>query len=864
MSIPSQNVVAQASRVYCQSARGPAHAKTLSREMERRKFRQVLECAGPPALFIRILHRIAILLAVASLLAVAHSASAQSSSDTITPAPASRTIMDFDRDWKFSKGDFPAAMMPRFDDSNWRALNLPHDWGIEGPLGPEYASGTGFAPGGVGWYRKTFRLDPSAKTKLVTVEFEGIYNHAEVWINGHLVGGRPYGYTTFECDLTPHLKFGNGENVLAVRVDHSKFSDSRWYTGSGIYRDVHLRFTDKVHIAPAGVYVTTPTAQQDSAVIHIETEIRNDSDATSPVSLTSEILSPEGNIVATNTADFNVPAGTNSIIIQEISVPKPALWSMDTPNLYTLRSHTTSGDMSDESTSHFGIRTIRFDPDHGFFLNGVSTKIKGVCIHQDAGCLGVAVPEKVFERRLQILKSLGVNAIRTSHNPPAPEFLDLCDRLGLLVKDEAFDEFTPAKNKWVSGWNAGVPSRLGYAEFFKAWSVTDVSDMVRRDRNHPSIVMWSVGNEVDYPNDPFSDPVLGQSYRPQNPPAANLVTLARPLVEAVRHLDATRPVTMALASVQMSDAVNLPALLDVVGYNYQETRYAADHAQFPNRVIFGSETNHQYNNWTIVRDNAFVAGQFLWTGIDYLGEARAFPNRANGAGLLDLCGFKKPAAWFRQSLWSDAPMVYLAASLAPPPAAGAGARRAGPLEEQWNWPAGSTVAVSAYSNAEEVTLTLNDQPLGTKRLSEATDGVLHWDTPFQPGVLKAIARAKGRAVAEFSLTSAGAPARVELILDTPSVGSGGDRVTQIEFRIVDRNGVRVPNANTEVTFGVDGPGRILGIGNGDLNDVTPGASPTHRAYQGRGLAILQATGAPGAIVIRASAPGIEAATIPIR
>jgi len=777
---------------------------------------------------------------------------------------SARTVVALDAGWRFTRVDAGNAAMPAFDDSAWRAVDLPHDWSAEGPFSADYPSGNGYAPGGVGWYRKHFTLASDLAGKIAAVEFDGVYDNAEVWVNGHFICGRPYGYSSFECPLSPQVRFGGGDNVIAVRVDHSRAADSRWYTGSGIYRHVRLRLTDPVHIAHWGTFVTTPSVTADTATVHVETAIENGSTAARAIALESQVVL-DGAVVAHLSTPASVTAGETRTIGQDLAVANPHRWTLASPTMYSIRQRIhADAAVLDETETPFGVRTIRFDSQKGFFINGEPLKLKGAAVHVDAGSLGVAVPAAVWERRLRALKAIGVNAVRTSHNPPAPEFLDLCDRLGLLVKDEAFDEFTPAKNKWVSGWNAGVPSRLGYAEFFKAWSVTDVSDMVRRDRNHPSIVMWSVGNEVDYPNDPFSDPVLGQSYRPQNPPAANLVTLARPLVEAVRHLDATRPVTMALASVQMSDAVNLPALLDVVGYNYQETRYAADHAQFPNRVIFGSETNHQYNNWTIVRDNAFVAGQFLWTGIDYLGEARAFPNRANGAGLLDLCGFKKPAAWFRQSLWSDAPMVYLAASLAPPPAAGAGARRAGPLEEQWNWPAGSTVAVSAYSNAEEVTLTLNDQPLGTKRLSEATDGVLHWDTPFQPGVLKAIARAKGRAVAEFSLTSAGAPARVELILDTPSVGSGGDRVTQIEFRIVDRNGVRVPNANTEVTFGVDGPGRILGIGNGDLNDVTPGASPTHRAYQGRGLAILQATGAPGAIVIRASAPGIEAATIPIR
>jgi beta-galactosidase len=378
--------------------------------------------------------------------------------------------------------------------------------------------------------------------------------------------------------------------------------------------------------------------------------------------------------------------------------------------------------------------------------------------------------------------------------------------------------------------------------------------------------MWSISNEVDYPNDPFSHPVLERSYRPTNPPAENLVTLARPLIAAVKKLDPTRPVTMALASVLMSDAVGLGEMLDVDGYNYQESRYAADHAKYPKRVIFGSENSHSYDNWAIVRDNPYVAGQFLWTGIDYLGEARTFPNRANGAGLLDLAGFKKPAAWFRQSLWSSAPMVYLSAAPAPAPAsAPGGAAPAAPTrppapEERWNWPDGSTVTVSAYTNAAEVDLTLNGQSLGTKRSADAKAGVLTWTVPYAPGVLKAVATTNGRPVADFTLKTAGAAKRIELARDSSAVLAADARQTaQFEFRIVDDAGVRVPSADALVTFQIDGPAKILGIGNGDLNNIEI-TKDAHRTYQGRGLLILRITDPAVTVTIRASSPGLETAT----
>ncbi len=767
--------------------------------------------------------------------------------------------MSLEADWRFSRGDFANAAVPGFDDSAWRVVRLPHDWSADGPFSAEWGSGNGYAPGGIGWYRKHVALDGNLAGRLATVEFDGVYDHAEVWVNGQFVCGRPYGYSSFSCPLTPSLHFGGGDNVVAVRVDHSRFADSRWYTGSGIYRHVRLRLVNPVHIAPWGTFVTTPAVTAAAATVHVETTVENASDGGRGIELDTDIVFG-GDVVARLTTPASLPAGGARMVAQDLTIPNARRWTTDAPVLYTLRQRVRAeSGVTDDADTTFGVRTMRFDAERGFLLNDEPVKLKGVCVHQDAGSLGVAVPAGVWARRLRALKALGVNAIRTSHNPPAPEVLDLCDRLGLLVLDEAFDEFTPAKNKWVEGRNAGEPSRFGYAESFTEWSVADASDMVRRDRNHPSIFAWSVGNEVDYPNDPFSDPVLGRRYRPENPPAKHLVTLARPLVEAIRTLDPTRPVTAALASLDMSEAVGFPELFDLVGYNYQEARYAEDHAREPARVIFGSENGHQYANWTVVRDHPYVAGQFLWTGVDYLGEAGAFPNRANGAGLLDLCGFKKPMAWFRQSVWSDAPMVYLAASPAPPAGRSGGPRRGARLEEHWNWPAGSTVDVTAYSNGDDVALTLNGRPLGVKATSDAVDGALQWAVPFEPGVLKAVARRAGRPVAEFTLTTAGAPARIELVPDVARIAADGESVVHVEYRIVDGNGVRVAAADDEVTFDVQGPARILGIGNADLNDPASGRGLTHRASQGRGLAILQSTGAAGVITIHASAPGLEEA-----
>ncbi len=742
-----------------------------------------------------------------------------------------------------------------------------------GPSRADYGSGNGYAPGGIGWYRKHFTLASDLAGKIATIEFDGVYDHAEVWVNGHFVCGRPYGYSSFECPLTPHVRFGTADNVVSVRVDHSRFADSRWYTGSGIYRHVRLRVTDPLRIAHWGTFVTTPAVTAEAATVRVETEIattaKTSPDRARAIMLESEILL-DGQVVARLSTPATMSAD-NRITVQNLTIATPRRWTLDSPTLYTLRQRLRADSVvTDDAETTFGMRTIRFDPERGFFLNDQPVKLKGVCVHHDAGSLGAAVPAGVWERRLRALKDLGVNAIRTSHNPPAPEFLDLCDRLGLLVKDEAFDEFTPTKNKWVNGWNAGVPSRFGYGEVFKEWSVTDAGDMVRRDRNHPSIIAWSIGNEVDYPNDPFSHPVLADELSAAEParreprdagaaarrggPGTRCDETRDDGAGQRRDVRCRRPPRAA-----RHRRLQLPGGAIRGGSRARSRRASSSAARTATRTPTG-------RSCATTRTSP---ASFSGPGSITSARPASFPTARTALACSTCAGSKKPMAWFRQSLWSDTPMVYLAASAVPAaPAAGAGAgtgapRRAGPVEEHWNWPAGSTIAVSSYTNAEEVTLTLNDQPLGTKPMAGVADGVLRWDVPYQPGVLKAVARTKGQAVAEFTLTTAGEAARVELIADVTRVAANGEDVVHIEYRVVDRNGVRVPNANAETTFAVEGPARVLGIGNGDLNDATSGLGLVHRAYQGRGLAILQSTGAPGAITVRASSPGLEPATITV-
>jgi beta-galactosidase len=629
---------------------------------------------------------------------------------------------------------------------------------------------------------------------------------------------------------------------------------------------VRLRLTDKLRIAHWGVSITTPEVTSNSATVRVETILENSTGKEQSIALQSELLAPDRRSIAELTTSGALADGTNATVVQQLRFNGPKLWSPDSPVLYTLKSRLRTGaTVADETATLFGIRALQFDADKGFFLNGTAMKLKGVCIHHDAGTLGAAVPDKVLERRLRILKEIGVNAIRTSHNPPAPELLDLCDRLGFLVMDEAFDEFSPAKNKWVAGRNNGEPSHFGYAEVFDQWSVPDISDMVRRDRNHPCIIMWSIGNEIDYRNDPFSHPVLGNEYRPGNPPAQNLVTCARPLIAVVKKLDSTRPVTAALATVAMSDAVGLGEMLDVVGYNYQEQRYAADHAKYPKRFIYGSENSSGWSQWLAVRDDDFVGGQFLWTGIDYLGEAGRWPNRGSRAGLLDLCGFKKPVAWFRESLWSSKPIVYLCAFQP----GGFGGRRGGQgfaafgAQESWNWPSNALVNIRCIMTCPDVVLLLNGKPVGTNQLSAAEQGALSWQLPFESGVLEARGMRNGQMECTFNLKTAGSAERLELLPDVKKLRADDRDICHLEFRVVDAQGVRVPDAAPEIKFTLDGPAKLLGIENGDLNSSATGKDGARNAYHGRGLAILQSTREAGKVRLTATGDGLKEASVEI-
>jgi len=775
--------------------------------------------------------------------------------------------MLFNSNWKFHKGEVANGEAVNADDKDWRVLDLPHDWSIEGPFSEEWASGTAFLPAGIGWYRKTFTLPTGSETKKKLIYFDGVNNNSEVWLNGHLLGKRPNGFIPFQYDLGPWLT--KGKNVIAVRVDHTKFADSRWYTGSGIYRNVYLITTSPVHIGLWGVGFSTPSVSAKQAQAKVNVSVKNEAAKNSVVTIKCTLLNGAGKEVAASSKMVKLKQGDSTTTAMGLSVAAPRLWSVDHPELYTLNvTVMADGKQADEWQEKVGIRSFKFDADSGFSLNGNNMKLKGVCIHDDAGVLGVAVPQEVWYRRLKTLKEGGCNSLRLSHNPHADYLYRLCDELGFLVMDEAFDEWELGKNKWIKGWNAGTPGQDGYHDNFAVWAAKDIGDMVLRDRNHPSIIMWSIGNEIDYPNDPYTDPILntgrnpqiyGKGYTAGHPPASKLAEISKKLVADVKAVDDTRPVTSALAGVVMSNTTSFPENLDLVGYNYQEYRYADDHKQYPKRIIYGSENSMQLSAWNAVDSNRYIAGQYLWTGIDYLGEAHKWPDHASAAGLLDMAGFPKPEYYFRQSLWSNKPMVYMATAVIAPNRLNDTVRNHRQDKPTWNYKEGDKVQVGCFTNCAEAELFINGHSLGKKRLAQFPNRIISWVVDYQPGDLTVKGYTKDGKSVSYSLKTAGEPDA--LSIEPFDKGSG---LSQLTIHIVDKNGLPVYTADNEVTVKIKGPAKLLGLENGSLNSMEDVKLNSRKALNGKLLAYIKPEGKVGAIQVMVESPGLKTRTITIK
>jgi beta-galactosidase len=710
-------------------------------------------------------------------------------------------------------------------------------------------SGGGYINAGTGWYRKIFKVPENVKGKRASIEFDGVYMNSDVWLNGVHLGNRPYGYSSFQYELTQYLKFGDEKNVLAVRADVQQ-PCSRWYSGAGIYRHVRLTITDPVHIAQWGTYVTTPEVSENEATVRVETKIQNQSGSAQQVMLETIVLDDIGTKVIKGSSILTVKADSISTFEQFLKVPKPKLWSLENPRLYRIESNVRTNDRTvDASITPFGIRTFEFTVDKGFFLNGKHVTIKGVCEHHDQGSLGAAVHKRAIERQLEILKTMGCNAIRTSHNPPDPALLDLCDRMGFLVMDESFDEWKQSK------------TMFGYGRFFDEWSERDLTDMIHRDRNHPSIILWSIGNEIPEQEN------------------ANAYEMSKRLVDICHKEDSTRPVTSACNLAEAADKNGFSKPLDVFGINYQLPLYG----MFKGKAkLVGSETasavstrgeynlilengtpsiKRQLNNQCSSYDDStaqsylkamknapWFAGEFVWTGFDYIGEPSPFPwpSASSYFGMVDLCGFPKDRYYLYQSQWTDKPMVHIL--------------------PHWNWQGfeGQEIPVWCYSNCESVELFLNGKSIGEKKFSDTKDLHLVWKVPYTAGTLKAIAKYKGKTVCTDEVQTAGAQARIILSPDRIKINADGDDLSNIKIEIVDKDGRVCPNADNLVKFKIEGMGIIAGVGNGNAASHESFKANERKAFHGLCLAIVQSKRIQGTIRLSAESEGLEAAEVLIQ
>lgn len=772
----------------------------------------------------------------------------------------------FNDGWSFTLGDPKGAEATDFDASEWRKLDLPHDWSVEGRFEADHPTGApgGYLPAGIGWYRKGFNLPKDLKDRRIFIEFDGVYMNGEVWINGHHLGKRPYGYLGFEYDLTPHLIIG-GRNVIAVRVDDEKQPSGRWYTGTGIYRNVWLKHTDPVHVAQWGTYVTTPEITADAATVAIETTLRNHHEASKAVVVKQTILDADGKTVATDETTHDAPANGETTVKQSMQLANPKLWSPAEPNLYRVQtSIVLDGKAVDFYESPLGVRTLRFDRELGFFLNGEPIVMRGMCNHQDLGPLGTALWEQALKRRMVMLKEMGCNALRTAHYPHSPEFMRMADEMGFLVINETFDE-------WRQGWafedgvlvSSGTPRGKavhGYNKYFNEWAERDLVDHLKRDRNHPSVILWSIGNEVA---------------EAQKNGETETVQILR---DIVRKVDPTRPVTAGINHIRTANETGFLDHLDIVGYNGGGGScflYEADHKRFANRIIYASEGPHSrqtrgeyrtttdyrerdhapanlaevevfpetdayydssYDNcavrinaresWYLTSKFPFVLGEFRWTGFDYIGESGGWPRVLGNFGIIDLVNFPKDTYHFYRSVWADEPMVHML--------------------PHWTWPGKDDIEipVHAYTTGDEAELFLNGKSLGTRKFTEETPYHLAWMVPYAPGELKIIARKNGREIATSVQRTAGAPAQLAVEADQTELDPNLRDLSYITLRIEDAEGNFDPKGERWVTLNVRGPARILGVHNGDPMSHHPFKADTVRTFNGLARVILAATSGP--------------------
>lgn len=780
-----------------------------------------------------------------------------------------KTILNLNQGWKFALGDYEEAWYKGYDDTAWKNVMIPHDWAVEQPFSKEYSSGTGYLSGGVGWYRLSFQIPEEYKGKRISILFDGVYKNSQVWVNSYYFGKHPNGYTPFSYEISDRVCFGEQENVVCVKVTHTDLADSRWFTGSGITRKVSLIIEEQVHSAEGGSYLVTKEADTKQAVVELCQEAVNDTESVQAIKIEMRLLDKAGEAVLTLSEEKELAPGTSVKLALEGTVRQPKLWSIQQPYLYKLQTNycTQEGACYLADERQVGIRSVVFDAEHGFFLNGKQQKLKGVCLHHDAGCLGAAVTKEVWRRRLETLKECGCNAVRCSHNPHMPELYDLCDEMGFVMMDEAFDEWENAKNKWSTGHNVYPPKHQGYFEDFPEWHERDLRAMVRRDRSHPSVILWSIGNEIDYPNDPYCHPMFEtmtgnndaakpaaeRRYDANKPNAERLITIAKELTEIVHREDKSRPVTMALAFPELTAKLGIYDVLDVVGYNYKEHLYEADHQDFPKKPLLGSENGHSYEAWRAVKDNDYISAQFLWTGIDYLGEAHGWPIHGSGAGIMNCAGFPKARYYRRKSFWSSEPVLYPVT------------RKNDSKEEEWqdyrplwDYEEGEEISIKCYSNLPEVRLAVNDTEIDRQQGYNA-DGEYLFHAAYKAGALTLRGYdSEGRMVKEETLSTTGKADRLQYRMwekDEETEKEVGF-LHQIEVELVDKEGQRIVGNEQKVLVKVTGSGTLAGLENGDLSDNTSYAESWRKTHEGRLLVYVRRS-AKGQIKVRLLADGIE-------
>ena len=787
----------------------------------------------------------------------------------------------FDNTWLFTRDSVSNAELTDYNDSKWRIVDLPHDWSIEdllvrkagllnqtqgtiaGPFDKNIigSSATGFTVGGTGWYRKKFVTAKELQNKLVTICFDGVYMNSDVWLNGHHLGNHPYGYTPFTYDLTPYLKPYGQQNVLAVRV-RNEGKNTRWYSGSGIYRHVWLITTEQIHIASRGVFITTPDVSEINATIKIKSTVQNEGTTSGNIILITTVLSPDGKAVSQTKKALIVKANTSETDEETITLDRPALWYVDTPRLYKTVTEIKKGNETiDRFETVFGIRSIHVDAAGGLTINGKKVLLKGGCIHHDLGPLGSASIDRAEERKIEILKANGFNAIRTSHNPPSTQLLDACDRSGMLVIDEAFDEWEKPKN----------PD--DYHLYFRDWWRKDLEAYILRDRNHPSVIFWSIGNEI-------SERVDTSGLR-----------ITRQLVDVVHRLDPSRPVTEALCQYwessnvgkKWSDTAPAFALLDAGGYNYQMNEYENDHKVFPDRIMLGTESFplEALENWNLVEKHPYIIGDFVWTAIDYLGEASighstydnvkksqffvGWPWYNSWCGDIDIIGNKKPQSYYRDVVWRRSPIAMAVHEPIPEGLVENTSKWGWPNELQsWTWPGaeGKSLIVRVFSRAPMVRLFLNGKVIGEQGIKDGSITAV-FNVPYVPGSLKAINIENGKETDSIEFKTAGLPKRIRLTADRNTINGDRNDLSYIMVEVVDAYGQVVSTADIPIKFSITGAGEIAAVGNADPTDISGFQKPEKKTFRGKCLVILRAEEKNSTIILKATADGLSEGQITI-